>query len=168
LRADTLFFRFGITKESRYFSGFDGLIPFWRESLLRATDQFVDLAAESMILYTFSRMTAANTETDPLLARIIELSEDSFRDPAFSLAGLADELGYNVKYLSHFFKSKMKVNYTDYLRSLRINYATSLFDHGIESVKNVAMLSGFTDPLYFSTVFKNVVGCSPLAYKKNR
>ena len=63
----------------------------------------------------------------------------------------------------------MGVGYAEYLRSLRIRYAISLFDRGIESVKNVALLSGFADPLYFSTVFKKSVGTSPKEYvKKSR
>jgi YesN/AraC family two-component response regulator len=39
-----------------------------------------------------------------------------------------------------------------------------LFDHGIDSVKNVAFLSGYKDPMYFSNVFKKVVGRSPKDY----
>jgi two-component system response regulator YesN len=48
---------------------------------------------------------------------------------------------------------------------MRIKYAVSLFDHGLDSIKNVALLSGFFDPLYFSSVFKQVVGVSPTEYK---
>ena len=59
----------------------------------------------------------------------------------------------------------MGVSYSEYLRTLRIKYAVSLFDHGIDSVKNVALLSGFADPLYFSTVFKKYTGLSPKEYK---
>ena len=50
------------------------------------------------------------------------------------------------------------------INSPEIKYAVSLFDHGIDSVKNVALLSGFQDPLYFSSVFKNVIGVSPTQY----
>ena len=60
----------------------------------------------------------------------------------------------------------MGITYSEYLRNLRIRYAASLFDHGIDSVKNVAFLSGFTDPMYFSGVFKKVTGLSPKEYKK--
>ena len=49
---------------------------------------------------------------------------------------------------------------------MRIKYAVSLLEHGIDSVKNVAFLSGFSDPLYFSNVFKKVVGVSPKEYKQ--
>ena len=78
---------------------------------------------------------------------------------------VAEKLGYNGKYLSHVFREKTGVRYSEYLRSLRIKYAVSLFEHGIDSVKNVAVLSGFSDAMYFSTVFKESVGVSPKEYR---
>ena len=71
------------------------------------------------------------------------------------------------KYLSHFFKEKMNVSYSEYLRSLRFQYAISLFELGISSVKNVALLSGFSDPLYFSNSFKKAIGISPSEFIAN-
>ena len=58
----------------------------------------------------------------------------------------------------------MGTSYTEYLRMLRLKYAVSLLDHGLDSIKNVALLSGFSDPLYFSTVFKQALGVSPKEY----
>ena len=62
----------------------------------------------------------------------------------------------------------MNISYSEYLRSVRLKYAVTLFDHGIDSVKNVALLSGFSDPLYFSKVFKDTIGVSPTVYVKNK
>jgi YesN/AraC family two-component response regulator len=45
-----------------------------------------------------------------------------------------------------------------------MKYATMLFDRGLDSVKNVAQLSGYSDPFYFSNVFKKSVGVSPKEY----
>lgn len=165
-RAEELFRRFDITAHQRRFHGYDGLIPLWKESLSRALEQTVDLAAESILLYTFSRLLSENAESSGVIGKMIEISEAEFTDPALSLNSLSEELGYNSKYLSHTFKEKMGMGYSEYLRNLRIKYAVSLFDHGIDSVKNVAALSGFSDPLYFSTVFKNTVGVSPKEYLK--
>ena len=148
--------------------GFDGLIPIWHESLSRASEETIDLAAESMLLYTFSRLVSEAGEQNAVINRVIAFSEKRFTDPALSLATLAEELGYNAKYLSHLFKERMGLGYAEYLRSLRVKFAVSLFDHGIDSVKNVAALSGFSDPLYFSTVFKKTVGVSPKEYKTKK
>jgi AraC-like DNA-binding protein len=165
-RADDLLRRFSVAAKNRVFTGYDGMIPLWHESLSRASALTVDLAAESMLLYTFSRLSASEAEYGGLVGQLVEISEEQFSDPALSVNTLAQMLGYNAKYISHIFKEKMGMGYSEYLRSLRIKYAVSLFDHGIESVKNVALLSGFTDPLYFSTVFKKTLGISPTEYKK--
>ncbi len=167
-RSQELFRRFGIIETNRQFSGFDGLIPFWHESLSRASGENIDLSAESILLYTFSRLSVSVPKGNPLVNKIIKLSEENFKETDFSIGIVADELGYNVKYLSHIFKEKTGVTYSEYLRDLRIKYAVSLFDHGLDSVKNVAVLSGFSDPLYFSTVFKKCIGVTPKEYKKGR
>ncbi|MBE6559515.1 MAG: helix-turn-helix transcriptional regulator [Ruminococcaceae bacterium] len=166
VRSGELFRRFGITPQNRVFTGFAGLIPMWNESLASASGQNVDLAAESMLLYTFSRLSVKNPLQNDLLTRIVEISEENFSDPMLTITSVAQELSYNSKYLSHLFKQKMGMNYSDYIRTLRIKYAVALFERGIDSVKNVAFLSGFTDPLYFSSVFRKCIGVSPREFKK--
>ena len=54
--------------------------------------------------------------------------------------------------------------FTQYLRDLRIKRSIFLIEQGINSVKSIAILSGFSDALYFSTVFKQSVGLSPRDY----
>ncbi len=165
LRSETLFKRFGITPNSRIFSGYDGLIPMWSDSLYRASDINLDLVAESILLYTVSRLVPNTDERNALVNKILAITEERFNDAALSVSEIAKQLSYNPKYISHIFKEKTGVSYTEHLRNLRIKYAVSLLEHGIDSVKNVAFLSGFTDPLYFSSVFKKTVGVSPKDYK---
>ena len=163
-RANELLRRFEISKGRRCFDGFDSLIPLWSEALSRSSEQTVDLAAEGVLLHAFSRFSLEGAERNDLISRIVKLSDERFQDPSLSISELAQELSYNTKYLSHLFREKMGITYSEYLRTLRIRYAVSLFDHGIDSVKNVALLSGFTDPLYFSGVFKRQMGVSPTEY----
>ena len=167
-RADELHRRFEISPLTRAHNGFDGLIPLWQESLARASDKTIDLASESILLYSFSRLSDTVSDNTGIIGRISEITEQGFIDPDFSLSKIAEELCYHPKYLSHLFKEKMNISYSEYLRSVRLKYAVTLFDHGIDSVKNVALLSGFSDPLYFSKVFKDTIGVSPTVYVKNK
>ena len=166
-RCESLFRRFGIKAENRCFRNFESIAPLWQESLARASKETIDLAAESILLYTFSRLFGSNMKEHSLINKIIAISEERFTDPDLSLALISDELSYNSKYISHLFKEKMGISYSEYLRSLRLKFAVSLFDRGLDSVKNVALLSGFVDPLYFSTVFKKHIGASPKEYKES-
>jgi len=163
-RADELFSRFKINSKNRHFADCDGLIPLWRDSLSRADADTADLASESILLYSFSRLHSQAARFDSAVSRILEISDKCFNDPELSIAVIAKQLSYNPKYLSHSFKKTTGVTFSDYLRDLRIKYAISLFNDGLDSVKNVALLSGYSDPLYFSNVFKRAVGISPREY----
>ena len=165
IRASELFYRFTINISNRIFDE-SGLIPLWQESLSRAHDSTISLVAESMLLYSFSRLDLCENKKNNVIMDMVRISEKNFSDPELSVEKIADMLDYNAKYLSHVFKKQMKISYIEYLRSLRIKYAISLFDNGIDSIKNVAFLSGFSDPMYFSTVFKRSVGKSPTEYLK--
>ena len=165
-RAEELLKRFNINKSNRHFAGFDGLIPLWEESLARASKDTIDLVSESIVIYTFSRLDSNSSVGDSTINKIIQITEEQFNNFDLSISLIAQELGYNPKYLSYLFKKKTNKTYSEYLRCIRIKYAISLFDNGINSVKNVALLSGFNDPLYFSSVFKNTRGLSPKEYIK--
>ena len=160
-RGNGLCQRFGIHARARANDNFNSLIPFCQDCLLSTSPQNIDIAGESVLLYVFSRLAGDFSAQNGVIQSILDITEEHFRDPALSMSFIADKIGYNPKYLSHYFKQKMKVNYSEYLRSFRFKYAISLFELGISSVKNVALLSGFSDPLYFSNAFKKAIGISP-------
>lgn len=174
IRANTLYHRFHIYPHARQNKNFNSFIPFCKECLLSTHQENIDIAGESVLLYLFSRLSANHATQNATIQKILEITEEEFRDPDLSLVRIAKEVGYNAKYLSHFFKEKMNVSYSEYLRSLRFKYAISLFELGLSSVKNVAFLCGFSDPLYFSNAFKKAIGLSPkefivtLAEKKEK
>lgn len=167
-RSDALFRRFGINPSNRCFEHHDGLIPLWFNSLSQSSEHNIDLAAESMLLYSLSRLNISKNDANKLINTIVELTEAEYTDPDTSISSLAKELNYNPKYLSHLFKEKMGISFSEYLRNLRLKYAVTLLDHGIDSVKSIAFLCGFTDPLYFSSVFKKNIGVSPKEYKSKK
>lgn len=164
LRAQELLLRFGISIRRRAFAGMDGMIPLWSESLLRAAKDTVDLAAESMLLFTFSRLMDSRGSQGQLISRILMRIDERFTETGFTVAALAQEMGYSPKYISSVIKKKTGTGFSEYLQKRRISYAVTLFDHGLDSVKNVAFLSGYADPLYFSTAFKKHTGLSPREY----
>ena len=163
-RGEALCRRFDIYPLVRKKDHFNGLIPFCKDCLLNSLPENVDIAAESVLLYVFSRLSVNKSEQNEVMRKIIEYTQDNFQDCCLSISALAQKMGYNSKYLSHFFKANMNISYSEYLRSIRLKYAISLFESGISSVKNVALLSGFSDPLYFSNTFKKVTGISPTAF----
>ena len=166
IRGEVLLKRFNITAENRFFSGFEGIVPMWYDALCCSTDDNIDLTSKGIFLYTFARLTITSQKKDTLVTKMLEITEERFMDQELSIKVIADMLSYSAKHISRVFRNSMGINYTDYLRNIRIKYAILLLEHGIESIKNVAYLSGFIDPAYFSAVFKKTVGMSPKEYQK--
>ncbi|MBP3701746.1 MAG: helix-turn-helix transcriptional regulator, partial [Lachnospiraceae bacterium] len=166
-RADELFRRFGITSASCIFEGCEGLLPHWQDNIVRANDENADLLSESLLYYTFSRLKKNTQSGSDLVAFVLSYLDEHFTESTLSLSEVADAAGYHKKYLSSTFKKQFGMGLSEYLRILRIRYAVVLMENGVTSVKNVAALSGFSDPLYFSKVFTDTIGCSPSQYQKN-
>ena len=137
------------------------------DALHRATEKNLDLYSESVLLYMLSTLCRENKVHHDLLSQIVTLSNDRFSEADFSLATLAGALGYDAKYLSAFFKKKKGIPFTQFLRELRVKHALFLMEQGVVSVKNIAILAGFGDALYFSKIFKESVGIPPKNYIEN-
>lgn len=163
-RSEELFRRFGISPAQCLWEGMGHLLPLWQDSLMRADEENVDLLSESLVLYTLSKLKSSRPAADDFTARVLGHLERHFTEQEVSLGQVARALGYNEKYLSHAFKQQFGMNFSAYLRLMRIKHAALLMENGVTSVKNVAFLSGFSDPLYFSKVFSGEMGCSPKAY----
>ena len=168
-RCNELFKRFGISKSNCAFSGNEGIISFWQNAIARANKNTLDLISEGVLLYSFSQLspvekTKEQTLTDSILAYI----DANFTDSSLNLSNTSDVLGYNEKYISRVFKENVGMTFSNYLTHTRMQHAVFLMEHGITSVKNVALLSGYRDPLYFSNIFKKETGISASEYIKKK
>ena len=163
-RADELLERIGFSAADCVFEGCEILIDFWTDCLHRADDGNIDLLTEAVVLYALALLQPTPTKKNDLLAKIVKITNEQFTRADFSLSAPAEQLGYDAKYLSSFFKKHKGMAFTAYLRELRIRRAVFLMEQGVVSVKNIALLSGFGDALYFSRVFKENEGISPKAY----
>ena len=83
-----------------------------------------------------------------------------------SLEEVAKYVDISPYYFSKLFKEEEGENFIDYLTSLRIAKAKELL-HGTEvSIKEVCSEVGYSDPNYFSRIFKKVVGYTPTEYRE--
>lgn len=64
------------------------------------------------------------------------------------------------------FKNTMLTSPMKYLESIRIKKATELLSDNDLSVTNICFSVGFSNGSYFSHKFKEIIGCSPLEYRK--
>lgn len=74
---------------------------------------------------------------------------------------------YNEVYISSEFKKIRGISPGKYLTKVRIDHAKHLMEDGNNLLlKDIAEMVGYKDALYFSRVFKSVVGVSPSSYMK--
>ena len=81
-----------------------------------------------------------------------------------SISELSAFAGYTPNHLSLLFKRYTNQSIHQYLIQVKLKLAEELLTTGKHQVKEVAFLTGFNDPLYFSRVFKKKFGCPPSEY----
>lgn len=166
-RSSELFARFGVNKANCVFRGFESLIPVWKEALLKCGSDNIDLVTESLLLNSFSRLTGFESVKADAVTLALGYLEENYSEADLSLASTAKKLGYNEKYLSHCFSKAMGSTFSEYLKLMRMKQAVFLMENGVTTVKNVAYLVGYRDPLYFSRVFASVMGKTPKDYLRD-
>lgn len=87
-------------------------------------------------------------------------------DRDINLQQVADCVNLSPNYLSNLFKKELRVNFTDYLRQLRIEKAKELLLGTYMKSYEISEKTGFTDNAYFSKVFKKYTGVSPNEFRK--
>lgn len=150
------------------------LIPIWKYAIGMANGNNTDLFAEAVILYTFAVIsnTFEEKESDKpdsnIILKIKKYVDSHFDDPELSLKTVSERFLYNDKYISERFRRTLRTGFSDYLKNLRIEHAKKLIKNGFENVTEIAKLCGYSDPFYFSKVFKAELGCSPKKYIEKR
>lgn len=82
-----------------------------------------------------------------------------------TLESVADELAVSPYYLSKLFKQQANKNFIDYLTHIRIENAKILIRSSSLSIKEISRKVGYSNPNYFSRVFKKVTAIKPLEYR---
>lgn len=83
-----------------------------------------------------------------------------------TLEQVAAEVYMNPQYFSRMFKKAAGQNFSCYVAELRIKYACTLLETTDYPAYRVAIECGFSEPSYFSRVFRTSIGMTPQAYRK--
>ena len=149
------------------------LIPFWKQAIKRICAQNAGLIAESVLLHSFSFLIpltkpAPDPKSNTVIDQVIDYANHNYSDPTLTLKKVASIFGYTEKYLSHLFKQQTKVNWNAYLTRIRIHRAIELIENGEQDTSILASFCGFSDPLYFTKVFRRLMGKTLYVYLKEQ
>jgi two-component system response regulator YesN len=90
--------------------------------------------------------------------------EDNYSN-YISLDDIVRGCGYSKYHISRLFKNYMNCTIMEYLLNQRLTKAKELLVKTSSSIKEIALSVGFSDPNYFSLIFKREEGISPLQYR---
>jgi AraC-like DNA-binding protein len=104
---------------------------------------------------------------DIIAGKCVELISARFAEPELDILAVAASLKIHRSTLSRIFRKKKGISPGAYLISVRIQKALSLLKDTSFNVSEIAFMTGFSDPNYFSKVFKKNIGISPLQFRKS-
>ncbi|MFP3091214.1 response regulator transcription factor [Treponema sp. TIM-1] len=92
--------------------------------------------------------------------------ERNYGDQDISLHTVASHVGISPNHLSTVFSQETGENFIEYLTKVRIERAKHLLSTTGMKNADIAFETGFSDPHYFSFIFKKHTGLSPREWKK--
>ncbi|WP_299093111.1 AraC family transcriptional regulator [uncultured Metabacillus sp.] len=103
------------------------------------------------------------TKQSRIVGKMIELFSRSAATKLTSKE-IVDELGMNYAYLSTLFRKETGKSITQFQDELLIEKAIKMLKKESVNISEVSHALGFSNPFYFSRVFKKVTGVSPTTY----
>lgn len=83
-----------------------------------------------------------------------------------TLDSLSKEFFLHPAYISRVFKKQLNINFSNYLKSVRIREATMLIKNSNLEISEIAERTGFATAGAFTRAFKSSTGVTPLQYRK--
>jgi two-component system response regulator YesN len=106
-----------------------------------------------------------NRSSKSFISRAQDYVHSHYADETLSLDDICGELGISNSYFSTIFKKDTGKSFVGYLTDYRLDRAAQMLLETNEKSYIIAKRVGYTDPNYFSYVFKRKFGVSPSKYR---
>ncbi|MCI9123784.1 MAG: response regulator [Eubacterium sp.] len=120
---------------------------------------------DTSLLLRDKLIIARNNSTKSFVEKAKEYVRQNYTDEELSLDRVCEALGVSNSYFSTIFKKETGSSFISYLTDYRMERASSLLVETNEKSYLIAKKVGYTDPNYFSYVFKRRFGLSPSKYR---
>ena len=107
------------------------------------------------------------TPDDALMQRVMNVINENIGDSDLSVDMIAQKVGISRVHLHRKMKELTNQTPHSFIRNIRLQQAAKLLKDGKQSITDVMYACGFSNSASFSTMFKNLYGCSPREYMMN-
>lgn len=122
----------------------------------------ITISLMHIFMYIRNRVLTETADLPDIIRKKLDESVES----AFNLDNLCSSINYSKNYVINVFKNKYKVTPYQYFLDKKIDAAKTYLTHTNVSIGNIAKTLHYADQQYFSSSFKNSVGCSPIEYRR--
>ena len=102
------------------------------------------------------------------MEKVMEFMEEQMDNPDLTIEQFAEKLLLSRTIFYQKLKSIVGLSPVNFICQIRIKRAVQLFDSGEYNISQIAYMTGFNDPKYFSRCFKKIVGVPPSEYKEKK
>lgn len=103
---------------------------------------------------------------EKFMQKVMEFMETQMDNSELTIDAFAEHLMLSRTIFYRKLKSIIGLTPVDFIREIRIKRAVQLIDSGEYNFSQIAYMTGFSDPKYFSKCFKKVMGVTPTEYKE--
>ncbi len=139
---------------------------FFNRMFCCGTKQEFEQMCMEWIRYIASKIRKSKGKTIGIIVDKANKIIDERFNQELTLDDISKELFVSPQYFSRLYKQEMGTNFIEQLTLVRMQNAKKLIEHGEYSIKEVCYMSGYSDPNYFSRLFKKYEGVSPTTYQK--
>lgn len=107
------------------------------------------------------------TPDEALMERIMQVINENLSDSDLSVDIIAQKVGISRVHLHRKMKDLTNQTPHSFVRNIRLKQAAKMLRTSKRNITEVMYLCGFSNAASFSTMFKNLYGCSPREYMNN-
>ncbi|NBC70709.1 response regulator [Paenibacillus sacheonensis] len=140
----------------------------WESLLAQETLGEMRQLLESHVTAACDRIREKRTgKTANLVERVRAIIERSYANGGLTVAEIGKEVYLTPTYVSLLFKQETGQTVNEYLTQVRVEKAKELLRDPQYKFYDICYAIGYTDPSYFTKLFKKATGVTPSVYREN-
>lgn len=162
-------FRFGSNNQINMEDVFGSNNDVYNQALqLESTDALGAWLKENCMKMQRQVTNERQDTTKSFVTKAVEYVKEHYADQELSIETICSYLNVSAAYFSTVFKKETGKTFINYLTDYRMEQAVDLLLTKDEKTYIIAEKVGYSDPNYFSYVFKKQFGMSPSKYKAGK